>query len=331
MSRCRLTTSTAISLFLESAGGCFDSDLDAAGQVEEDWEQEYGSQDFFGLIDEMRVWRKSRSADQITASMRANLATKGRSGGTDPVPPGINPSDPDLVAYWTFDEGKGYTVRDVTGKGHDLLATQPPRWEVVRWLAVCGNGIIEGLEECDSGNVGSGTGCTAECTIEKGWECTKTSPSVCWKSGENPPVGPPGGGGGDSPSGKSDAGGGGGGAPGPAPPRHGHPALRAVFATLAAVVGVGAIVAALVTQREVIYDRFPVVETAAGAAQAKFAQFWNRVVPGSRRVTGYSFDGELHEALDPEGSPHFTQSMPPPGRGGYSPLPAQAPQGPFTS
>ena len=310
-------------------GGCFDSDMDAAGQVEEDWNQEYGAQDFFGLIDEMRVWKKARSGDQIAASMRANLATKGRSGGTDPGSPGINPSDPDLIAYWTFDEGKGYTVKDVTGKGHDLLATQPPRWEVVRWLAVCGNGVIEGLEECDSGDVGAGKGCSAECTIESGWECTKTSPSVCWKSGDNPPTPSPSGGGGDS--GKSDSGGGGGGgAPGPSPGKK-HSVLKAVFATVGSVLGVSVLIAALVTQREVIYDRFPIVESAAGAAQARVGYLWSKVMPGSRRAQGYSFDGELNESLDPEGqgSPAFTHSMPPPGRGGYSPLPAQAPAGPF--
>lgn len=44
------------------------------------------------------------------------------------------------MAYWNFDEGEGYLIHDVTGRGHDLLATEPTRWEVVRWLSVCGNG-----------------------------------------------------------------------------------------------------------------------------------------------------------------------------------------------
>ena len=36
-------------------------------------------------------------------------------GGTcaDVVPP-VSPDDPDLVAYWRFDEGTGFTVHDVT-------------------------------------------------------------------------------------------------------------------------------------------------------------------------------------------------------------------------
>jgi hypothetical protein len=41
-----------------------------------------------------------------------------------------HPCPPAQVAYWKFDEGSGYQVKDATGKGHDLLVTQPPRWEV---------------------------------------------------------------------------------------------------------------------------------------------------------------------------------------------------------
>lgn len=38
--------------------------------------------------------------------------------------------DPDLVAYWKFDEGKGDLVKDSTGHGHDLYLTGEPRWQV---------------------------------------------------------------------------------------------------------------------------------------------------------------------------------------------------------
>ena len=44
--------------------------------------------------------------------------------------PGVSKDDPDLVAYWTFDEGKGYVVHDVTKRGHDLYLTNEPHWEV---------------------------------------------------------------------------------------------------------------------------------------------------------------------------------------------------------
>lgn len=45
--------------------------------------------------------------------------------------PGLDPRHPDLVAYYKFDEGAGYVVKDVTGRGHDLSITQsPPGWQV---------------------------------------------------------------------------------------------------------------------------------------------------------------------------------------------------------
>ncbi|MBA7689998.1 hypothetical protein ES703_98517 [subsurface metagenome] len=48
--------------------------------------------------------------------------------------------------------------------------------------AVCGNGSIEGSEECDDNNTISGDGCSSTCSIEGGWECTG-EPSVCTEIG----------------------------------------------------------------------------------------------------------------------------------------------------
>lgn len=31
-------------------------------------------------------------------------------------------------------------MHDITGRGNNLVAAETPRWEVVRWLSVCGNG-----------------------------------------------------------------------------------------------------------------------------------------------------------------------------------------------
>ena len=71
-----------------------------------------------------------RSPEQIKAGMAADQV-----GGADR-------EDPNLVAYWKFDEGRGYAVKDVTGHGHDLIASEPPRWEVVRWLSSwCARGV----------------------------------------------------------------------------------------------------------------------------------------------------------------------------------------------
>jgi cysteine-rich repeat protein len=35
---------------------------------------------------------------------------------------------------------------------------------------VCGDGVVEGLEECDDGNTASGDGCSAHCTLESSTE-----------------------------------------------------------------------------------------------------------------------------------------------------------------
>ena len=49
---------------------------------------------------------------------------------------GVSNDDPDLVAYWTFDEGRGYVVHDVTQRGHDLYLTSEPHWEASSARAV---------------------------------------------------------------------------------------------------------------------------------------------------------------------------------------------------
>ena len=38
--------------------------------------------------------------------------------------------------------------------------------------AVCGDGFKSGSEECDDGNTDDGDGCSAECTVEKGYDCS---------------------------------------------------------------------------------------------------------------------------------------------------------------
>lgn len=38
---------------------------------------------------------------------------------------------------------------------------QPPSWVVTRWLSTCGNGLVEGQEECDDGDATDGDGCSA--------------------------------------------------------------------------------------------------------------------------------------------------------------------------
>jgi hypothetical protein len=87
----------------DCVGGCFDSASGAVGRTQTLDDQEYGAQDFFGVIEEMRVWKVVRSADQIKEGMDAD---DGRGPGGFAAP-GMNPDHPDLVAYWKFDDGQG--------------------------------------------------------------------------------------------------------------------------------------------------------------------------------------------------------------------------------
>ena len=44
---------------------------------------------------------------------------------------------------------------------------------------MCGDGAIEGDEECDDDGTDEGDGCSDTCTVEEGFDCDSSSPSVC--------------------------------------------------------------------------------------------------------------------------------------------------------
>ena len=47
---------------------------------------------------------------------------------------------------------------------------------------ICGNGILESGEACDDGNLTGGAekdGCSPTCTVDSGWTCTGSTPTVC--------------------------------------------------------------------------------------------------------------------------------------------------------
>lgn len=231
------------------------------------------------------------------------------------------PPPADLVAYWDFNAGVGYTIRDVTNHGHDLIATQRPRWEVVRWLSTCGNGVVEGKEECDDGDLQDGDGCNSVCRIEPGWSCTG-HPSKCVQGGgggaapkPQPPPGPApsaGGRGGDVPA---TAG-------GDIPPSSGSSGGRnsrrsgSIAAAVLVPVFVLVVFGGLFAYRGAVYEQFPQVEAAVTNLQAAMGGVFKK--PDGRYAA---------LALDPEEldiSPEFlnpTPARPPGSSGPYSPLP----------
>jgi hypothetical protein len=46
-------------------GGCFDSMAGSTGKVDHNLYREYGPQDFFGVMYEMRIWKSVRTQQQI--------------------------------------------------------------------------------------------------------------------------------------------------------------------------------------------------------------------------------------------------------------------------
>ncbi len=62
--------------------------------------------------------------------------------------------------------------------GGFLLCTQDCRLDTSECTNACGNSYLEAGEECDDGDRENGDGCSSDCEVEEGWECTG-SPSLC--------------------------------------------------------------------------------------------------------------------------------------------------------
>ena len=50
--------------------------------------------------------------------------------------------------------------------------------EIQNTNAACGDGVVDGGEQCDDGNVTNGDGCSSTCTVQTGYTCTG-NPSIC--------------------------------------------------------------------------------------------------------------------------------------------------------
>ena len=73
----------------------------------------FGSGDYFkGRIDEVRLWNRPRSADEIKQDMHRRLVG----------------NEPGLVGYWRFDEGSGTSVRDQTDNANHGTIHGDPTW-----------------------------------------------------------------------------------------------------------------------------------------------------------------------------------------------------------
>ncbi len=103
---------------------------------------------FDGRIDEVRVYNRGLSASEVAADMEAPIKSRRASP----------------VASWSFEEGKGSTVQDVTGHGHTATI------EGAGWVAgKYGEALkFNGTSSCLSVTDSEGLGLGEEFTIE-GW------------------------------------------------------------------------------------------------------------------------------------------------------------------
>jgi hypothetical protein len=67
---------------------------------------------FSGTIDEVRIWNRSRSHDEIKADLNYRLEG----------------NEPGLIGYWQFDEGSGNTIGDRTENGNQGTISGNPQW-----------------------------------------------------------------------------------------------------------------------------------------------------------------------------------------------------------
>ena len=48
-------------------------------------------------------------------------------------------------------------------------------------VAVCGDGLLVGNEVCDDNNTESMDGCSASCSVETGYNCSRSSSTVAFR------------------------------------------------------------------------------------------------------------------------------------------------------
>jgi len=78
--------------------------IDSVSDIFIGWEEQNPSATYFnGVIDEVRIYDRALSAQEIQANMHRRLQG----------------NEPNLVGYWDLDEGEGQVVYDLSGNGND--------------------------------------------------------------------------------------------------------------------------------------------------------------------------------------------------------------------
>lgn len=77
---------------------------------------------------------------------------------------------------------EGNAVRcDACPEGYTQTANGTLKGKFTRHVEICGDGMNLGEVECDDGNVNGGDGCSSECRVEEGFECSRRpgEPDFC--------------------------------------------------------------------------------------------------------------------------------------------------------
>jgi cysteine-rich repeat protein len=93
-------------------------------------------------------------------------------------------------AYGAYTNWAGGEPSDVSGTDDCGVMLDPAgTWDiqdcttskayVCEGPGLCGNGVSASTQQCDDGGLVNGDGCSSTCTIESGYGCTPTNPSVC--------------------------------------------------------------------------------------------------------------------------------------------------------
>ena len=87
-------------------------------------------------------------------------------------------NNPGTADYSTADSGLRFEIDLPPGltmtSDSGVFLTKP-----LNGPPVCGDGVIEGTEQCDDGNTVNGDGCSSTCQVESGFTCNGASPTNC--------------------------------------------------------------------------------------------------------------------------------------------------------
>jgi cysteine-rich repeat protein len=121
-----------------------------------------------GVFEGQDVYGRAALAPSGLAAFRGVAGWRHFEFGTDDDV-SLDPQAPPMFSLRDWPLGLGAYVDQQDALSHRLA----------RPLAVaCGNGIIQGSEQCDDGNLEPGDGCDANCRIEPGCDCEGTPPGV---------------------------------------------------------------------------------------------------------------------------------------------------------